>query len=119
MGDVAEEALLAADEAGEAPGHLVDGMPEGAEFIAPAFVEADVELAFGDTLGGFGHLGNGAVDAKGEGEPEQGSQEHGGGADDEPWSQVEEQSAAAEGVGHDNQTNGHAAFSGSRHSRDD
>ena len=40
VGGIAEETFLAGDEAGEASGHLVDGVGEAPEFVVPAQAEA-------------------------------------------------------------------------------
>ena len=71
MRDIAEKPPLAAYEAGQARGHLIHTLAEHAEFVAPLFVHAHVEFAFGDAGGGAGHLRDGARDAPDQGYPEQ------------------------------------------------
>ena len=78
VGDVAEEAALADDEAFEAFGHLVEGAAELADFVGAAGADAGSEIALAEARDGIGDALDGKDDAGGC-EPAK----HGGGADDE------------------------------------
>lgn len=63
MGDIAQKPLLPSDKTVEPRRHLVDRLPERAEFILPPRDHTHIETAFGDLARGLPHLADGTRDA--------------------------------------------------------
>jgi hypothetical protein len=97
MSDVAEEAFLPVDKAGQASCHAIDASGEEAKLVAPVFREAVVEVSFGDALGDAVETRNGAGESANEGKPAHYEDGDDGAGDDEPQLVVEEQGSAEEG----------------------
>ena len=94
MGDIAQKAFLADDEAGEPRRHAIDGLAEQPELIAAPLLHASIKAAFGNLAGGLSHLANGAGQRADEGKPEQAGKDHGAQTDGQPGFEVEKQAPA-------------------------
>ena len=99
VGDVAEEAFLPDDKAIQPRGHLVDGLPERTEFIAPPGIHAHIETAVRDLPRRMRHPGHGARHAAHQRQPEEQRKHDCAETEREPWFGIEDQPAAADGVG--------------------
>jgi len=99
VGDVAERAFLAGDEAFEPRAHAVDGRAELADFIGALVVHAHVELAVGNLPGGARELRDAACDAADERQPEEPAHRDHARAKQHPRTIVEEKPTRSERAG--------------------